>query len=73
MIMKKTENKAMTKRSIFRCLIAALCLVAITGCSEKNGSDAGVEPTSSHIRQSRLIQQRQQRATQQLRLLQRRL
>ena len=47
--MKKTENKAMTKRSIFRCLIAALCLVAITGCSEKNGSDAGVEPTSSHI------------------------
>lgn len=49
MIMKKTENKAMTKRSIFRCLIAALCLVAITGCSEKNGSDAGVEPTSSHI------------------------
>lgn len=49
MIMKKTENKAMTKRSIFRCLIAALCLVAITGCSEKNCSDAGVEPTSSHI------------------------
>lgn len=49
MIMKKTENKAMTKRSIFRCLIAALCLVAITGCSEKNGSDVGVEPTSSHI------------------------
>lgn len=47
--MKKTENKAMTKRSIFRCLIAALCLVAITGCSEKNGSDAGVESTSSHI------------------------
>ena len=39
----------MIKRSIFRCLIAALCLVAITGCSKKNGSDAGVEPTSSHI------------------------
>ncbi len=50
MIMKKTENKAMTKRSIFRCLIAALCLVAITGCSEKNGSDAGVADDIEQIR-----------------------
>jgi hypothetical protein len=44
--MEKMENKSMTKRSIFRCLIAALCLVAITGCSEKNGSDTKSESTA---------------------------
>ena len=39
----------MINKSIFRSIIAILCLAVMTGCSKKGGSDAGVEPTSSQI------------------------
>lgn len=37
----------MTKQSIFRCAIAALCLAAMTGCGEKSSTDAKSESTAS--------------------------
>lgn len=45
----KMEKHSMTKRSIFRCVIAALCLAALTGCSEKNSMDTKSESTASQI------------------------
>lgn len=41
--MTKMENKSMTKQSIIRCVIAVLCLAAMTGCSEKNSTATKTE------------------------------
>lgn len=39
----------MSDKSIFRCIIAVLCLAVMTGCSEKSSSDAEAEPATSPI------------------------
>ena len=39
----------MSDNSIFRCIIAVLCLAVMTGCSEKSSSDVEAEPATSQI------------------------
>ena len=47
--MAKMGNKSMTRQSIFRCVIAVLCLAAMTGCSDKNNTEAKTESIASQI------------------------
>ncbi len=39
----------MSDKSIYRCIIAVLCLAVMTGCSEKSSSDADAEPATNQI------------------------